>query len=346
MPSHCVQRGGTVVMRNSARIEKGCRMPGLITHDCFGRGVIDDAARLVGFDSADERDAFLLGNQGPDPLFFLTAHPLMAKWVRLGSYMHDERPAALLLAMKEAAERLEGRERELARAYVAGFICHWQLDSLMHPLVYHWEYNLCDAGVPGLGADAGHQVHAEVERDFDEMVLHVLMGRTAKTFRPYEKILRASKAVLNAVDKVYFYAALWVYDLPIDPRTYSDGVHCNRLVQRVIRSATGCKRVAIGALERLLTRSSHSLLQALSLRNRVADTSDFDNREHHVWSNPRTGQTSTASFWDLYEQAQGQVLYTLAEVFSPEFDLAAAHKVTGDVNFEGGIAPDDKDLDC
>ena len=42
-------------------------MPAILTHDFFGKCVADDAAKLLGFVTEDERCAFLLGNQGPDP---------------------------------------------------------------------------------------------------------------------------------------------------------------------------------------------------------------------------------------------------------------------------------------
>ena len=91
-------------------------MPAIVTHDLFGRAVADDVADLMNFRSVDERDAYLLGNQGPDPLFYLVAHPLMAKWSKLGNTMHGASPAPLLVAMREAADQLEGRERGIARA--------------------------------------------------------------------------------------------------------------------------------------------------------------------------------------------------------------------------------------
>ena len=151
-------------------------MPAILTHDLFGRDVMDDASDLLGFRTRDEKDAFLLGNQGPDPLFYLVIDPLMRKWSPLGNVMHAARPARLLVAMREAAERLEGRERRLARAYVAGFACHWQLDSTIHPFVYHWQNGICSAGVPGLDEGAASRVHAEIERDLDEMVLFSVTG--------------------------------------------------------------------------------------------------------------------------------------------------------------------------
>lgn len=317
-------------------------MPAILTHDFFGRGVVDDASDLLGFKTVDERDAFLLGNQGPDPLFYLVIDPLMKKWSPLGNIMHDARPAALLLAMREAAERLEGRERQIAKAYVAGFAGHWQLDSAMHPFVYFWQYGICDAGVPGLSRKNGSRVHAEIERDFDEMVLYTMTGRTVERYRPHERVLLASSKVLEAVNKVYFYMALWVYGRATDPRVFSTAVHEFRLTQRVFDSPHGAKREALGTIERLVTHSPYSMVCSMSHRSRASLTSDFDNHDHRPWENPFTHEVATTDFWDIYNGAQAKILRTIDELFSPGFDLDASRKLTGDVNFEGYVsAPDD-----
>ena len=211
--------------------------------------------------------------------------------------MHDTAPSQLLLAMREAAERLEGHERQIARAYVAGFACHWLLDSTVHPFVYFWQNGITSAGVPGLDKSAGSRVHAEIERDLDEMVLFSLTGKTVERWRPHERALSATRATLAAVDKVYFYVSLWVFGHAIDPRTFSTSVHEFRLVQRVFDSPRGHKRAA--------------------------------------WENPFTHEVSHESFWDLFDGARARVLPVVDELFSPDFDLAAARELTHDLNFEG-----------
>lgn len=316
-------------------------MPAILTHDLFGRESLDEVRDLLGFRTDDETDAFLLGNQGPDPLFYLVIDPLMRKWSPLGNAMHAARPALLLLAMREAAAGLEGRERTLARAYVAGFACHWLLDSTVHPLVYHWQNGICDAGVEGLDERAASKVHAEIERDLDEAVLFSLTGQTVATYRPHARTLAASHEVLAAVDKVYFYVALWVYGKAIDPRTFSTAAIEFRLVQRVFDSPGGRKRAVIGTLERALGRTPFSLVCAMSHRDRADTRSAFDNREHGTWENPFTGEVSEDGFWDLWARARGRVGEVIPGLCSPDIDLAAMRELTGDLSFEGApSAPD------
>lgn len=63
-------------------------MPAIITHDFFGRDVYDALFQTIG-GSRDEADAFLLGNQGPDPLFYAVADLRATAYHKLGNTMHS-----------------------------------------------------------------------------------------------------------------------------------------------------------------------------------------------------------------------------------------------------------------
>ena len=82
-------------------------MPSLITHDFFGRDVYDRLFGTIG-GSRDEAEAFLLGNQGPDPLFYAVLSPRLRAHRRLGSTMHSKKPTELVKALKDALSILNG----------------------------------------------------------------------------------------------------------------------------------------------------------------------------------------------------------------------------------------------
>ena len=158
-------------------------MPAIITHDFFGRDVYDALFQTIG-GSRDEADAFLLGNQGPDPLFYAVADFRATAYHKLGNTMHSRKPAELLAALKDSLGVLDPEEKPLGRAYALGFLCHYALDSTVHPLVYCHEHALCDAGEPGLTRDDGSEVHGVIESELDEMVLFAKRGDTVATFNP------------------------------------------------------------------------------------------------------------------------------------------------------------------
>ena len=185
-------------------------MPSLITHDFFGRDVYDRLFGTIG-GSRDEAEAFLLGNQGPDPLFYAVLSPRLRAHRRLGSTMHSKKPTELVKALKDALSILNGAELPIGRAYALGFLCHYALDSTAHPLVYFHEYRLCDAGEPGLSRADGSEVHSLIESELDELTLFTRRGQTVATFDPSAEILKASDFVLHVVSKLYAYLALTVY---------------------------------------------------------------------------------------------------------------------------------------
>ncbi|MBQ9007025.1 MAG: hypothetical protein IJ092_11750 [Atopobiaceae bacterium] len=316
-------------------------MPAVLTHDFFGRDAYDGVASLLGFSGDDQRDAFLLGNQGPDPLFYLRVEPWVDKRNSVGGLMHDARPAHLLCAFHDALDMLGEQDRPIGEAYVAGFCCHYLLDSTMHPLVFFYEHGICDAGIAGLDRSDGGDVHAEIERDYDEMVLFSKTGKTISDYRTYREVLRGSAEVLAAIDKLYFYACLWTYSTTIDLDTFTKAVYGFRVMQRVFWSPKGAGHKVLGTVERTFGGKQYSFYCAMAHRNRAEAFSDFDNRAHLPWENPFTGVTSTESFWDLYEEAQSKVFDAERALLSRDFDLAAAERLTGGLNFSGKPVSED-----
>lgn len=309
-------------------------MPAIMTHDFFGKDVYDQCFGIIGM-TADERDAFLLGNQGPDPFFYVRIDPSLKDFGNVGDMMHHERPTSLICGMRLAYEALDGNDRATGRAYAAGFLCHYLLDSAMHPLVYAEQYAFCDAGIDGLSREDGSYVHAEIERDFDEMVLYTKLHRTVATYRPYREILRLDEDGLDAISRMHSLVLQSVYGIYIPTNLYSRSVHDFRVVQHLFYSGSGQKSSVLGAAERAITRKRYSLEKAMSHRVREEETSDFDNRTHLAWKNPFTDEESSASFWDLYDGAKERAVSALSTYLDAGFSLEDAAELTGGLNFSG-----------
>ena len=310
-------------------------MPSILTHDFFGRDVYGSVARELGFSTTDEMDAFLLGNQGPDPLFYLVGNPLFDKQSRVGSIMHDEKPTELLLAMRTSIEGLDGDERRFARAYVAGFLCHYLLDRTAHPLIFAQQFAVCSAGVCGITDAVADSVHANIEREIDEMMLYRKRSCTVAEYKPYEEVLHGSREVLAAIDLVYERAIPAVYGHDIAPNTFSMSVHLFRLANHVFYSPKGGKRAVIGGIERLVKHTPLSFYSGMAHRAVPASVTRLDNHEHASWKHPYLPLTSTDSFLDLYDRAQDMVLDAERLFLVGPFLPADARAFTEGINFSG-----------
>ena len=311
-------------------------MPAIITHDLFGEAVYEGDAYFIGIDP-EQRFAFLLGNQGPDPLFYARANPSISEFALLGSIMHSRDTDTILMAFHDALDTLTPDEKPVGRAYLLGFLCHYLLDSTVHPLVYANQYALCDAGVEGLTRKNGNEIHAVIESEFDEVMLFKRTGKTVATFKPYKEILQANDETLTIIGKLYSYMAVMVFQRSMQIDVFRKSVKAFRLVQNVFYSRTGMKRSLLARVEELAR--PYSFYRSMSHRALEATECEFDNHEGNVWVNPFTKQESTASLDQLFDQAKARVGAAFALFDTDEFTSEAAHVITGGLNFSGNHLP-------
>lgn len=275
----------------------------------------------------------MLGNQGPDPLFFLTAHPTMHSLAKLGSRMHREHTTELVEALSQSLTVLDDGERAVGLAYAQGFLGHFSLDSHAHPLVYCREYAICDAGIEGLTRDDGTEVHAAIETEIDEMVLSAKRGQTVREYPAVDNTLEASPEVLATIQKMYAYLALYVFGQQIPAGMFATAVECYRIFLSATHSPLGIKRMLGSRVEQAFR--PHSLYGAMSHRARIVEDSWFANSSHETWENPFTGDKSNDSFWDVYQKAIEAAGNAIELFDSTGFGRQEARAITRDVNFSG-----------
>ena len=101
-------------------------MPDIVMHTKFGAEVSERLCLRV------DRDIFNFGLLGPDPYLFYRFYlpPFRNSVNRYSSVMHRERTGDFL---SELARRATGDEAVFS--YLAGFLCHYALDSCTHPYI-------------------------------------------------------------------------------------------------------------------------------------------------------------------------------------------------------------------
>ena len=101
-------------------------MPDIIVHTAFGAEVLERTALDV------KRDIYDLGLLGPAPYLFYRFYrpPFRSRVSRYASTMHRERTGVFLM---ELARRAKNSPEVFS--YLAGFLCHYALDSNTHPYI-------------------------------------------------------------------------------------------------------------------------------------------------------------------------------------------------------------------
>ena len=106
-------------------------MPALYAHKKFGALVYKKLPRNIKKIVSENRDEFLIGLHGPDPLFFHVTK-MGDSVAELGKEIHRHSFEEMYLRAHERVQK-SGDKAELA--YFIGFICHFVSDATIHPLV-------------------------------------------------------------------------------------------------------------------------------------------------------------------------------------------------------------------
>ncbi len=286
-------------------------MPAIICHHIFGEDVVGRLPEHL-IEGEEELLAFLLGNQGPDPLFarFSTLPATSAACHRLGHAMHDGRVCESLWAFRDGVGHLPMSDERVGRAFVLGLLGHYVLDRTAHPFVFGQQEALRQAAAGELeGSDA--YLHAVIESDIDSWLLWEKRRATVLE-RPAHANLMRTERIDRVGGALFSQVAYAVFGVGINAEEYGGCTRDYELEYRLIDPAGSlCARVA-GVAERLAC--PHSLAE--SMAHRVVRTCECPaaNLACREWANPWTGETSNASFADLFDQAL-EAYPTFAEAF-------------------------------
>lgn len=311
-------------------------MPALITHHLFGEKSIDRLPQGV-ITSDEERIAFILGNQGPDPFFFHILTPRVSDCTLLAQVMHRSRMSRQFSCLRDGVSHLQPRDANLGRAFALGLLSHYVLDRNAHPFVYEQQFGIVESD-PELEA-SGSQVHAVLESDLDVLMLQLKRdGATVEDYPPAGEIVTTDR--INRVAGVLMsYVAGRVYGIDISAGEYGAAVADMQLLYRAIEPAGSAKTRAIALIEGLV--HDYSLLDGLAHRMTIEPPERTGNLGHLAWKNPFTDEVSNESFPEVFDRALVDYECTVAR-FIETGDMEA---VTGHVSYSGRVLGADEEFD-
>ncbi len=304
-------------------------MPAIITHHLFGE---DAATRLPEgtIDGQEELLAFLLGNQGPDPLWART----LAKRTevdachRLATAMHGEHIVEALMRFRSAVSHLPEYDKRVGRAFALGLLAHYVLDRSTHPFVFAQQQALCEAD-PTL-KESLDNVHAIIESDLDSWMLWSQRGLTVAD-APTTANLAHTDRVVRVAGALFSQVAWQVFGIAMGADAYEGSINDYQFVYALIDPAPSLRTSLIARLKGVTDEAEH----LLSLAHRIVTDDDCPaaNLDCHPWTNPSTGEVRDVSFGDLYFEAL-DAWPSFAEAYT-EGDETKLADLIADVNYEG-----------
>ena len=165
-------------------------MPSCFAHEVYGDLVLARLPAPLRDRITRERTAYICGQYGPDPLYFLPGTARSA-----GRQLHRQAAGVPLGRLADAARA--GRPQ--ATGYLAGFLCHYLLDRACHPYILQQ-------------AARGPLNHPAIETEFDRWLLaqQGCRGRRGTPSVPAllpRAVCEAAAAACEALDAACFQRA-------------------------------------------------------------------------------------------------------------------------------------------
>ncbi len=296
-------------------------MPSGYLHQCCA----EQASRLSGVTPV-QGDVYILGAQGPDPLFLLGMFPLRpsSKPLPYGHMLHGRRTGAFLRALCQRARE----EGPVERAFCLGFLTHYALDSMVHPYVY----------AHSVDAEGRYSsiLHLSLEKSWDSLYYRRDGFKGTPLLMPG---VSASRPYWHAVASLWSGAISDTYpETPVGVQTILTALSDSERANRLSRSPRGIKYAAVWALERAIKKPG---LATSHMTPRFPSRGDLENKARRAWRDPsdpsRERDEGLSELFASGVARAAELLKGAVAYFDGALDGAALSDLIGDLGYDTGM---------
>ena len=277
-------------------------MPAATTHVEFAKDVLRTLPQNI-HDQITNYPMYYLGSQGPDMLFFSSASIPGLTLKQWGNKMHDEH-------VRDVIRFFEGRcmEDNDLRSYFYGYLCHYALDSTVHPLVF----SSARKAHAETGINEG-EAHVTIEAEYDVWILH----QRGRDIRSYDVHSYMKPDPLSGLKLAVLYhdmlEEIFHQDIPL--ARLRRAVYDCPFYTRVLKPGSQFKFNLIYKIESI-AKIPHSFSGMILDQKEKASALNLDRKEYAMIGRD---ETSTKSFPMLYGEACEFARRILAERTDEDF---------------------------
>ena len=295
-------------------------MPDPVVHVSFGREVLASLPEEIRCDILPDPYTFALF--GPDVWFLF--RPLSHTESR-GRRMHTTKPGVFLMSLLRRAAISSCRPEMFS--YLAGFLCHYALDSTTHPYIIHITAE----------AHVFPRSHMSLEHALDAVVMREdgFWGSSHPVTDHYFPAVRLPVKMQNDLNRVFEEVYGWK--------------NCWADMNRSCRRYRQCFRMMehpAGIAARLARLTKAPVLQSLMYSESFFHDRDPENCQHRTWRHPfDPSQISSESFPEMREKARQLAVRLITAAYRhlrygemSDEELAA---LIGDRSYLSGLPADD-----
>lgn len=276
-------------------------MPDVLTHYIFGLDTVQNVKASPVYTCIKEyRDLFLIGLQGPDPIYY---HHLLRKDNKafIGTKMHTEKTGDFLISALCQIKKygVDTPQFKSGLSYLCGFICHYILDSMAHPYIFYMSGQYIPDN-PDTKKYMG--LHRKVELAIDSILCEERLSKKSSQFKIHKHLLKDVKLpenILNMFDETLFLN----YGINNGGQIFKEAYSDLRTYYQLTYDHFGTKKAFAGMISPLVKKSIAPYIGTFSYHNCINPDFDYMNRSKHVWLHPVTGNVFTFSFYDILRNA-------------------------------------------
>ncbi len=300
-------------------------MAEFISHHLFGQEILSLMPKAAQNAATTYKAAFNWGLQGPDP-FFYHALAFGSPFKKYANLMHSYKTDELFYAFSRAVNRLCDERQIIAQAYFYGFLCHYALDSNIHPYVYcrqlQWKEKM-----PNVNDSS---IHCRIENDIDHE-LYMAKFKKPLTDFDVDKQYKLSEEEIAIISVILHYVLKSVYDVNIPNAKIRTSFEEMRRVIKVLYSKNQTICQGLKKLECIVGKGLFTCHFKTEKPNW-----DCLNLKHSPWFNAWQPNTLRAeSVPEIFDIA-GKEAANLAVQYSSELDAGWMLLHHFDVPFDNG----------
>lgn len=261
-------------------------------------------------------EAFRLGAQGPDPLFYHHCFPGDGKGllVEVGHHLHAHRTGQFLrYGFRQLVPASFNEEWMTLAVWLCGMVCHYHTDRMLHPYVnavsHNWIWST--DGVPVKTS------HGEVERMLD-VILWREAGHGPATRARLYSLCPGPKPWPEPLVNFWITALYEVYRLHVDERLLAEIPKDMHRANRILYDPRGVKRKLLQWVDNLTGGAFHPA--KVPYPDLESPEIDWMNRKRRMWSQPELPDVRrTESVEMLIEKAADNAANTINGIFAVLF---------------------------
>ena len=308
-------------------------MPNIVAHCWYGEAAYTKSnTDYVRKCIQKYHGVFMLGCQGPDPFYFYHRMPWQSKKDRkkvmhYGDILHNEH---INDTFEVFFKYVKETKNPLDIAYVAGFMCHWALDTTCHPYIYF--------ETDSLNKNIGN-AHQAFETMIDKGVLMV-NDLDVRDFQTY-KLLKHPEETTERVWKILADVFKKCDGLDLEFRHLDESVRQFHSVQKLFYDPTGRKHKLVGVAENIAKMKGVGTGMMIPREyDYEMDPMNFKKRE---WLHPCDKNVkSTETFEEMASKAVGimlALLKTYEDYLNDKAEISDLLDIIADRSFDTGLAP-------